>query len=71
MEGQHVSSSNIKAVGYDPATQTLKIEFLNGGLYQYLNVPESIYQGLMSASSHGQYFDQYIKKGGYTYRKLI
>lgn len=70
MERQHVGSSHLKAVGYDPATQTLEIEFLDGGLYQYSGVPESVYQGLMSASSHGQYFDQYIKKGGYPYRKL-
>ena len=70
MERQHVSSSNLKSVGYDPETQTLEIEFLNGGLYKYFNVPESIYNGLMSASSHGSYFDQYVKKGGYTYKKL-
>ena len=70
MERQHVSSSNLKAVGYDPATKTLEIEFLNGGLYQYSSVPESIYKELMSASSHGQYFDSHIKKGGYPYRKI-
>lgn len=70
MERQHVSSSNLKAVGYDSATKTLEIEFLNGGLYQYSGVHESVYQALMSASSHGQYFDSHIKKGGYSYRKL-
>lgn len=70
MERQHVSSSNLESVGYDPATKTLEIEFLNGGLYQYSGVPESVYQALMSASSHGQYFDSNIKKGGYSYRKL-
>ncbi|MBE0539024.1 MAG: KTSC domain-containing protein [Ignavibacterium sp.] len=70
MEREHVSSSNLKSIGYDPDTQTLEIEFLNGGLYQYINVPERIYNGLMAASSHGSYFDQYIKKGGYRYRKL-
>ena len=70
MERQHVSSSNLKAVGYDHETKTLEIEFLNGGLYQYSGVPLSVYQGLKSASSHGQYFDSHIKKGGYSYRKL-
>jgi len=70
MERQHVSSSNLKSVGYDSETNTLEREFLSGGLYQYFNVPESIYNGLMAASSHGSYFDQYVKKGGYTYRKL-
>lgn len=28
-----VSSSNLRAVGYDPNTRTLEVEFLNGGLY--------------------------------------
>ena len=41
MERQHVNSSNLESVGYDPTTQTLEIEFLNGGLYQYSGVPES------------------------------
>jgi len=70
MELKSVNSSNLKAVGYDPENSTLQIEFLNGGLYEYYNVPESIYKGLMAASSHGSYFDQYIKKGGYRYKKL-
>lgn len=70
MERQHVSSSNLKSVGYNPETKTLEVEFLNGGLYQYYNIPESIYNGLMAASSHGSYFNQYVKKGGYTYKKL-
>jgi rRNA-processing protein FCF1 len=67
---QNVNSSNLKAIGYDLATNTLEIEFLNGSLYQYSNVPEIVYQELMAASSHGQYFDTHIKKGGYSYRKL-
>jgi hypothetical protein len=65
-----VQSSNIASVGYDPTSSTLEIEFHNGGIYQYSNVPESIYNGIMSAASKGTYFDQYIKKGGYGYRKI-
>lgn len=65
-----VSSSNLKTVGYDPETKQLEIEFLNGGIYLYSGVPESVYAGLMSASSHGSYFDAHIKKGGYKFTKL-
>ncbi len=65
-----VSSSNLQAVGYDPATRTLEIEFLNGGLYSYSGVPASVHASLMAASSHGSYFDSNIKKGGYPYTKL-
>jgi hypothetical protein len=65
-----VSSSNLASVGYDPATQTLEVEFLNGGIYNYSGVPSSVYSGLMSATSHGTYFDRNIKKAGYNYRKV-
>lgn len=70
MDRQPVNSSNISSIGYDESSQTLEIEFLNGGIYQYYNVPQSVYEGLMSASSHGIYFDQNIKKAGYGYSKV-
>lgn len=65
-----VSSSSLKSVGYDEASSTLEVEFGHGGIYEYSNVPESRYSGLMSAASKGEYFDEYIKKGGYGYRKI-
>ena len=65
-----VSSSNLESVGYDASTETLRVGFLNGGLYDYHSVPEHLYQGLMSASSHGSYLDAHIKKGGYRVTKL-
>jgi hypothetical protein len=63
-------SSNLRSVGYDAATRTLEVEFKAGGLYRYLNVPAYVYDGLMSASSHGSYFDEHVKKGGYPFIKL-
>jgi hypothetical protein len=65
-----VSSSNLSSVGYDRDAQILEIEFLHGGIYQYLNVPLSVYEELMAASSHGSYFDKNVKKVGYSYRKV-
>lgn len=62
MDRKNVQSSNIASIGYDRDEKILEIEFHSGGIYQYFNVPESIYFGLMSASSHGQYFNVYIKK---------
>jgi hypothetical protein len=44
-----VSSSNLASVGYDPNTQTLEVEFLHGGIYQYSDVPSSVHSGLMTA----------------------
>ena len=61
MERQSVSSSNIASIGYDANSQTLEVEFKSGRIYQYYNVPLSEYNGLMNASSHGKYLNQYIK----------
>jgi hypothetical protein len=69
MERTPVSSSNLRSVGYDPRTSTLEVEFMHGGVYSYSNVPEDEYKSLMSASSHGSYFNANIKNGGYPYRK--
>jgi len=56
-----VSSSNLRSIGYDLKSQTLEIEFHDGSVYQYFGVPESIYNALMSASSHGSFFHRHIK----------
>jgi len=64
-----VSSSNLESVGYDAKTKILEIKFLNSGLYEYYKVPQAIYTGLMSASSHGTYFHQNIRNV-YEYKKI-
>lgn len=68
MKRNAVNSSNLASVGYD--NQTLEVEFKLGGIFQYYNVPKSVYEGLMNASSHGQYFDRNIIKAGYQYSKV-
>jgi hypothetical protein len=70
MKRTPVNSSNLASVGYDPLSQALEIEFLNGGVYQYYDVPLTVFESLMSASSHGTYFDKNIKKAGYRYKKM-
>ena len=69
MEMIPVSSSNLAAMGYDYDTSTLRIEFIKSGAYIYQGVPAHVYEGLLTASSKGQYFDQVIKKGGYPYSR--
>lgn len=55
MNRTQVTSSNVRSVGYDGASKTLEIEFNNGSVYQYYNVPSSIHTGLMNAGSKGKY----------------
>jgi len=56
-----VSSSCIAAVGYDPFTQTLTLEFHSGRTNDYHNVPYSVYMELMNAPSIGAYYNRWIK----------
>lgn len=63
-------SSNLEAIGYHPESRTLEVEFRHGGVYQYLDVPIHRYVGLMTAASKGSFFDRFIKKAGYKYRKV-
>lgn len=58
------------SIGYDPGNMILEIEFLSGSVYQYYDVPQSIYDGLMAADSHGKFLAAYIKKGGYRYAQV-
>lgn len=69
MERQVVESSDLQSVGYDAATNILEISFNSGGVYQYHGVPASVYQALMNAASHGQYFHAHIKDA-YQYSKI-
>lgn len=67
MNMQSVISSDIASIGYED--ELLHIRFNSGGLYAYHNVSQSIYNGLMSAGSHGKYFHAYIK-GRYNDSKI-
>jgi hypothetical protein len=63
-----VLSSNLAAIDYD-WSGTLTIAFHSGSVYEYYHVPPSEYDGLMNASSHGQYFHARIKNR-YAYRRI-
>lgn len=61
MDREQVKSSNIKSVGYDPEQTLLEVEFKNGAVYQYEDVPEDIYQDMLVAESVGKYFNTQVK----------
>ena len=65
-----VSSSQIEAVGFNAATNQLRIRFLkNGSLYEYDNVDQATFDGLVNAPSVGSYFGAVIK-GVNPYRRI-
>lgn len=61
MKRDPVSSSNIVSAGYDAPSETLEIEFMSGAVYQYYNVPQSIYDAFIAAPSAGQFLSFQIK----------
>ncbi len=69
MERTSVSSSDLVSVGYDNESSTLEVEFKKGSVYQYSGVPQEDYLNLMSAPSHGRYFNANIKNR-YPYVRL-
>ena len=69
MERIAVQSRDIAIVGYDPETLMLEITFRGGGVYQYKDVTEAVYQNLLRAESLGTYFNQNIKNS-YEYVKV-
>lgn len=69
MKRQPVISSDIHSIGYEPGSHILEIEFRSGGVYEYFDVPQSVYDSLMSASSHGSFFHRNIRDK-YRYTKI-
>jgi len=61
MKRNPVTSSTLASVGYDAPSRTLEIEFRNGRVYQYFDVPQEVYEGLLSADSVGRYFIAQIR----------
>ena len=61
MERTAVESSSVLSVGYDERSHELEVEFRNGRVYRYLQVPVAAYRLLLQARSIGTYVNTVIK----------
>lgn len=62
-----VESSSIAAVGYSQTQRQLEIEFKNGSIYAYFDVPHEMYKDLIAANSVGGHFNAHVRPlFGYT-----
>lgn len=61
IERREVVSSNIAAFAYDSLMSNLLVEFKNGSVYEYVNVPREVFETATSAESAGRYFQSSIK----------
>lgn len=64
-----VDSTNLEWISYDEDEEKLYIQFRSGGLYEYDNVPQKVFDGLLKAGSKGRYHAIKIK-WEYPYKKL-
>ena len=65
MERRPVQARAIRSVGYDAHSQTLELEFPNGRVYQYANVPRSAYEWLLKVPAKGVFIARML--GAYEY----
>lgn len=56
-----VDSSAIATIGYSKQLRALEIEFVNGAIYRYLEVPSSLYRELRTANSKARFYDKNIR----------
>jgi hypothetical protein len=56
-----VESSAIATVGYSKKLRALEIEFRNGSIYRYLEVPSDVYEALLNARSKARFYDENVR----------
>jgi hypothetical protein len=64
-----VRSSSIRRVGYEVDQRILYVQFIDGDLYEYFDVPVGDFIDLLHAESIGWFVNKRIKPY-YDYRKL-
>lgn len=63
MDMTTVEAKNILTVGYNEEKRSLVIEFTRGPVYVYDEVPKSVYEGMLTASSPDDYYNDNFKTG--------
>lgn len=58
---QKIDSSVITEIGYSKRRHWLELQFANGDIYRYVDVPPSVYRDLMAAESKAGYYADYIR----------
>lgn len=62
MQRQHVQSSALNSLGYDPSAKILELEFRDsGGVWQYFGFSSTAYKKFISSESLGHFFATCIK----------
>ena len=62
MDRKKVSSSSIRAVGFDERNRVLEVEFNDGRINQYSGVSAEVHRRLISAPSIVSYFRDNVEE---------
>jgi hypothetical protein len=57
-----ILENNLESVQYDFNSKKLKVIFLDGTCYLFLNVPQQEFENLIKANVKGSHFNRYIRK---------
>lgn len=63
------TSSNISSLKYESGQMILEVAFHGGGVYQYFDVPQVVWERMKAAPSQGIYLNAEVK-GHYRYSKV-
>jgi hypothetical protein len=56
-----IESTALTSIGYDAASQSLEVEFKDGRIYEYQEVPAVVYAALLASPSKGGYLNRAIR----------
>jgi KTSC domain-containing protein len=65
---ERVESTGLATVGYSKRRHILEIEFANGAIYRYVDVPPLVHRELMGAESKARYYVLNIRRKYRSYR---
>jgi hypothetical protein len=69
MTRQIIISTGLKSVGYDAVAHVLEVELQSGPISRYFDLPQPVYDALMSAPSKTRYFNDNVQ-GKYESRQI-
>ncbi len=58
---QQIDSSALNSVGYSKRLHALEIEFRDGLIYRYEEVPVTLYRGLVAAESKARFYNRHVR----------
>jgi lysyl-tRNA synthetase class 2 len=62
-------SSVVRAIKYNAPSHTLRVIYVSGNIYDYMAVPENVYEKMRTAVSKGEFLNTRIK-GHYSFQKI-